>query len=737
MDSTDRTSRDETVNPHDVIPTQLKAVLPDNYDYVITSFSLQDAGFTALLEASAPDAMKWKQDFEESSKCTWRVQRTHPCQGQRILFKKDYRCHHGQQRKMKEGCSRHMKDTGCSSSLQLTVRRTKTFGGRLSRSTNPNLQSHPAIIKIVWNHNHAINIPSALRFRDVNQQTCEKLEDLFRKGHSPSSALNVLEMDLQTDPESYILKSGDRSLCPDLQFCFRLYYKIFNQTYGASDGDQMIGDLDSKIIAGYNEEAGSVCIKMEKTDEGELVIAICTPIMKRVHTMLKHSGELVFIDSTGNVDRHGSRVFQLLTHSNAGGLPLGVMICSNEAEKTIQAGLKLFQSVFPGNAFFGKGDRGPQIFITDDCLAERKALSSVYPDASLLLCTFHILQAVWRWLWDGKHNIEKCHRQSLFNHMKQMVYAPSIAEVDAAYDHALSDPLMLRYSNYKAYIKGLHDRKEVWAHACRLHLMTRGNNTNNYAEAAMRVLKDSLLHRTKAFNVPQLLDFLTTRMEAFYQRKLVAVANQRTPAWRMARQVTCSIKKEDVTRTGENMYTVRSQSEEGTHAVDMKVGVCTCFVGRTGGACKHQEATIKHFNETSTNFLPSSSEERALILKIATGNDVNVPFRWLESLQFVEPMVGSGEGQTEPSLQDVSDASGSMPWSTLAGSFDADSGDDFEMQPKKVQDPQLVRIQSLEVQRDFHNAFDRRLHGGSSSGNEHLIILHDSKSFGGRSSGNV
>ncbi|XP_041461008.1 uncharacterized protein LOC121412166 [Lytechinus variegatus] len=87
MDSTDRTSRDETVNPHDVIPTQLKAVLPDNYDYVITSFSLQDAGFTALLEASAPDAMKWKQDFEESSKCTWRVQRTHPCQGQRILFK--------------------------------------------------------------------------------------------------------------------------------------------------------------------------------------------------------------------------------------------------------------------------------------------------------------------------------------------------------------------------------------------------------------------------------------------------------------------------------------------------------------------------------------------------------------------------------------------------------------------------------------------------------------------------
>lgn len=61
----------------------------------------------------------------------------------------------------------------------------------------------------------------------------------------------------------------------------------------------MIADIDEKIIARYNEEAGSTCAKMAKTSSDELIIAVCTPMMKRVHTMVAHSSELVFIDSTG------------------------------------------------------------------------------------------------------------------------------------------------------------------------------------------------------------------------------------------------------------------------------------------------------------------------------------------------------------------------------------------------------------------------------------------------------
>jgi len=57
-----------------------------------------------------------------------------------------------------------------------------------------------------------------------------------------------------------------------------------------------------------------------------LIIAISTPLMKRVHRLLPHGGELVFMDASGNMERQNTRVFLLMTHSAAGGLPLGVLI---------------------------------------------------------------------------------------------------------------------------------------------------------------------------------------------------------------------------------------------------------------------------------------------------------------------------------------------------------------------------------------------------------------------------
>lgn len=62
----------------------------------------------------------------------------------------------------------------------------------------------------------------------------------------------------------------------------------------------------------------------------------------------------------------------------------------------------------------------------------------------------------------------------------------------------------------------------------------------------------------------------------------------------------------------------------------------------------------------------------------------------MDPLQSVEPMA---EDVAEPRLQETALVNG--------------HGD--------MQDPQLARIDSLRVQRDFHNAFDRRLHGSSSS----------------------
>jgi len=61
--------------------------------------------------------------------------------------------------------------------------------------------------------------------------------------------------------------------------------------------------------------------------------------------------------------------------------------------------------------------------MTDDSDAERGALSSCFPYASMLLCAFHVQQAMWRWLLDTHHQIAKEDRQLLMRLFKAVAYA--------------------------------------------------------------------------------------------------------------------------------------------------------------------------------------------------------------------------------------------------------------------------------------------------------------------------
>ena len=165
----------------------------------------------------------------------------------------------------------------------------------------------------------------------------------------------------------------------------------------------MLAALQNQVES-YINKCQDRCAIMATSSQGAPLVALCSPLMKKVH-QLKHSGELCFIDSSGNMDREGCRVFLLLTHSCAGGLPLGILICQSEDQQTIFEGLELLKNIVGEKAFAGRGQAGPQIFLTDDCRAERGALGQAFPDATLLLCSFHLLQAVWRWLWSKESGV--------------------------------------------------------------------------------------------------------------------------------------------------------------------------------------------------------------------------------------------------------------------------------------------------------------------------------------------
>ena len=52
----------------------------------------------------------------------------------------------------------------------------------------------------------------------------------------------------------------------------------------------------------------------------------------------------------------------------------------------------------------------------------------------------------------------------------------------------------------------------------------RGINTNNYDESGIRILKDIVFKRVKAYNLMQLFNFITVTFEMYYKRRLLAIA---------------------------------------------------------------------------------------------------------------------------------------------------------------------------------------------------------------------
>lgn len=77
------------------------------------------------------------------------------------------------------------------------------------------------------------------------------------------------------------------------------------------------------------------------------------------------------------------------------------------------------------------------------------------------------------------------------------------------------------------------NKKEQWVQLFRSNSMHRGHETNNYAEACIRILKDIILTRTKAFNVAAMVDFIASVWEEYFENRLLHYAYGRIAAPRL------------------------------------------------------------------------------------------------------------------------------------------------------------------------------------------------------------
>lgn len=304
-------------------------------------------------------------------------------------------------------------------------------------------------------------------------------------------------------------------------------------------------------------------------------------------------------------------MFVISTSHSGGGLPLGVLITSDEKASTLERSFACFCKILPDFAFFNQGpSNGPKIFMSDDSLSQSQAISATWSNAKQLLCVFHVLQSFWTWLHDGKNKVQAIHRQTLMLKIKDLVYAKSEQQLAERFNQILKDNTAVIYPQFIKHVNNYWPRRHKWAICFRQHLLIRGNQTNNYAETGIKILKEIVFSHVKAYNLIEMVSFVTDTMDLYYQRRLLHLANNRIDRYislRYCGMTSCTIPKETITQDKvPNIFFVQSRQSRGDiYTVDMHLGVCTCPRGTDGSPCSHQAAISKHYHYISCNSIPT------------------------------------------------------------------------------------------------------------------------------------
>ena len=527
---------------HSEIPLLVSQIFPKEYTYIFDDFRSIASGSLSFKTTvyvnirGEEKAKEWISNFEDSTNTTYRITRGTKTKGTRLLYKSCRHCQHKRKKNKKPpkhnkvmNVTQRDKKTNCNSTLLIRVH-------SVQNSKVPYV-SHPCEIVLHWEHNHSIESAHALSFRPIHEETWLKFWNYFDQGHSPASAKHLHSLNLLLEKEDNIEKvSADRSINPLPRDVYYMYEKWREKSHG-KDNEESMFELLEKKVSTYNDshakEGGRAYIQRygkkestweKKGTEQPLVLAVCTPLMARSHAMIQQAGELVYCDATASLDRYNCPTFIVSTCSSAGGIPLGVVITSGEDENTITEAINFLKAVLPKDAFYGRGTSGPEKCITDDCTAERAAIKNNWPNTELYLCIFHYLQSWWTWLWDRRSGIEKDDRPSILQLVKRMVFTRSQEELQEQYsmltDCTHIDSFAQKYPKVLERLETFWERRSEWALSFRVEKIFRHNHTNNYAEAGIRILKEIVFGRLKAYNLVQMFEFITITRYTHAQESL-------------------------------------------------------------------------------------------------------------------------------------------------------------------------------------------------------------------------
>ncbi|XP_011668590.1 uncharacterized protein LOC763223 [Strongylocentrotus purpuratus] len=678
----------ETLDPQNTI---LKDYLPTGYDYRLCLFEAPEdnsENFKASfrIKLSTRDKVEaWFKALQEKSATTWRVRKTYPCNHgigarNKNIFRLDYGCHHNTRPKPKGEPRKSSKHTSCSATVYLVVKRQADERGRVSRSSDPHIRmGYLTRCTINNSHNHAIRSAEAMRRRDVSQETRGRLLKLYEEGYKPSAALEALKLRLQEEYGSdYAQKSADRSVCPDVQYCFRLYYSLYKQDTPKKIRKTLLKAIETKLRL---NDINDNYFKMATTGEGHAVVVICSASMQRVHEFWPTSKELCYLDTFEGLERQNWRVTVLLTPSPIGELPLGILMSSSGSSETLSLGLQLLHKLLPKFSYYERGHSGPSVVITREDAEEQLTLHKVYPTAELLVNPQALIQSAKDWLWNPVNSVSKADRQELLRHLRAVIEARTPDDLNSIYELARQDAENRTHLDFVEFLDNLYERREMWS----LALKSSPALLNNRVLGTVKVPMEKILQKVKGYNILRLVDDLLNRLGPYYERKLIDAGNNGSERVTFASYPTDLLGPETtVKKVNEIDYEVLVDTSDGQNLtcfhINMEHGLCSCHDEQGRIPCLHQMAVFKKFGKNSGTFFPT--ELRSLFTKIATGKETQDDV-WYQPLTVSREVQITSDGKQELPLEDIKVQEAMMELSAVleqqaASRMINDSSDDDE-----------------------------------------------------------
>jgi len=360
-----------------------------------------------------------------------------------------------------------------------------------------------------------------------------------------------------------------------------------------------------------------------KVKEDPFIVCILTPLMKRAHHET-FSNEIVFIDTTGSCDQTGSNITFMFGASKVGAIPLGCVIHTAQNEECY---MQAFMALKEAIGQCGFLDKSPSVIMTDDSSAERNALTKVFPTSKLLLCSFHVCQAMWRWLWDTNHGIDNLHRKPIMLMFRQIVFERDVTACEELMKEFLLNHLVLKYPLLVKHLTQFWKRKTEWCICYRSSYLTRGHNTNNMVEVSIRIFKDNVLQRSKSFNAVATIDFVSNQLEQHYVRRLRTYAlSRKTNLDLLYRQFCIKAKKLQIEKLNSCTFHVTSSDNTFVYVVQLDIEMCDCPAGQGGAFCKHMCAVELNEKFYLKNSPMLSFEDRICLAKLSEGKEIDESF---------------------------------------------------------------------------------------------------------------